>query len=249
MFVLPTFGLGVIASPTAFVNTNSVNLDGTNDLVRVSHDASLNISGDFTMSAWVYFTGTSSGNIMSKRGTTGTPHWQWYIDTDNSNKPTFIADSTTRASIGISLNTWTHLMVVSGGTAVAHYIDGTLRGFSDNVLGTSNSNDITIGAVDYPSNGSPVGNFKGYIDEVSLFDTQSTALTTALSTSLPTDLSSLNPLGWWRMGDDDDGSGTTVTDQGVTYDPTANGGAGGYVASGNDGTLQNGAAFSQTVKS
>jgi len=98
-------------------------------------------------------------------------------------------------------------MLVSGGTAVAHYIDGIQRGYSSVGLGPSNSNDITIGAVDYPTNGSPVGNFKGYIDEVSLFDTHSTALTTALSTSLPTDLTSLNPLGWWRMGDGSDGSG------------------------------------------
>ena len=236
MFVLPTFGLGVIASPTVppFVNTYSVDLDGTNDLVRVSHDASLNISSDFTMSAWVYFTGTSPGNIMSKRGTTGTPHWQWYIDTGNSNKPTFIGNSTLAASSGISLNTWTHLMVVSGGTAVAHYIDGTLSGFVNTALGPSNSNDITIGAVDYPSNGYPVGNFAGYIDEVSLFDTQSTALTTALSTSLPTDLTSLNPLGWWRMGDNDGGTGTTITDQG---------------SGGNNGTLTNGPTFSTTVPS
>ena len=236
MFVLPTFGLGVIASPTAqpLVNTYSVALDGTNDLVRVPHDASLNISGNFTMSAWVYFTGTSSGNIMSKRGTTGAPHWQWYIDTGNSNRPTFIGNfnGTLVASIGISLNTWTHLMLVSGGAAIAHYIDGTLRGYSSVGLGPSNSNDITIGAVDYPTNGSPGGNFKGYIDEVSLFDTQSTALTTALSTSLPTDLTSLNPLGWWRMGDND--SGTTVTDQG---------------SGGNNGTLQNAASFSTTVPS
>lgn len=212
----------------------SVQLDGSNDLVRVSHDTSLNISGDFTMSAWVYFTGTASGNIMSKRGTTGTPHWQWYIDTGNSNKPTFIGSSTTVATTGISTNTWTHLMVVSGGTSIAHYINGTLSGFSTNTLGTANSNDITIGAVDYPTNGSPVGNFAGYIDEVSLFDTQSTALTTALSTSSPSNLTSLNPLGWWRMGDNDGGSGTTVTDQG-------NGG--------NNGTLQNGAAFSPTAPS
>jgi len=236
MFVLPTFNLGIVGATPSFQNLNSVQLDGSNDLVRVSHDASLNISGDFTMSAWVYFTGTASGNIMSKRGTTGTPHWQWYIDTNNSNKPTWIGSNAaaTVATTGISTNTWTHLMVLSGGVSVAHYINGTLAGTQNNTLGTANSNDITIGAVDYPSNGSPVGNFAGYIDEVSLFDTTSSELISALSTSSPGDLTSLNPLGWWRMGDDDNGTGTTVTDQG---------------SGGNNGTLQNGATFSTTVKS
>jgi len=236
MFVLPTFNLGIVGATPSFQNLNSVQLDGSNDLVRVSHDASLNISGDFTMSAWVYFTGTASGNIMSKRGTTGTPHWQWYIDTNNSNKPTWIGSNAaaTVATTGISTNTWTHLMVLSGGVSVAHYINGTLAGTQNNTLGTANSNDITIGAVDYPSNGSPVGNFAGYIDEVSLFDTTSSELISALSTSSPSDLTSLNPLGWWRMGEDDGGSGTTVTDQG---------------SGGNNGTLQNGAAFSPTAPS
>ena len=39
---------------------------------------------------------------------------------------------------------------------------------------------------------------------------------------------------WWRMGDNDNGTGTTITDQG---------------SGGNDGTLTNGPTFSSSVPS
>jgi hypothetical protein len=41
---------------------------------------------------------------------------------------------------------------------------------------------------------------------------------------LGTDGLNLSPVGWWRMGDNDGGTGTTITDQG---------------SGGNDGTLNN----------
>jgi hypothetical protein len=51
---------------------------------------------------------------------------------------------------------------------------------------------------------------------------------------LPGDLSTFNPVGWYRMGDNDGGSGTTITDQG---------------SGGNNGSLDNGPTFSSTVPS
>ena len=51
---------------------------------------------------------------------------------------------------------------------------------------------------------------------------------------LGTDGLNLSPLGWWRMGDNDGGTGTTITDQG---------------SGGNDGTLEGGPTFSTTVPS
>ena len=49
---------------------------------------------------------------------------------------------------------------------------------------------------------------------------------------IPGDLSTFNPVGWWRMGDNDSGTGTTITDQG---------------SGSNDGTLTNGPTFSTDV--
>ena len=79
------------------------------------------------------------------------------------------------------------------------------------------------------------GNYlDGLIDEVSLFDSALSAsdITSIYNSGVPNDISSLNPVGWWRMGDNDGGTGTTITDQG---------------SGSNDGTLTNGPTFSTTV--
>ena len=74
------------------------------------------------------------------------------------------------------------------------------------------------------------------IDEVSFFNSALSASNVAdiYNSGVPNDISSLSPVGWWRMGDNNSGSGTTITDQG---------------SGGNDGTLTNGPTFSTTVPS
>ena len=79
--------------------------------------------------------------------------------------------------------------------------------------------------------------FGGLIDEVSVFNSELSAsdITAIYNSGVPTDISSLSPVGWWRMGDGTEaGSGTTV------YDMSSNS---------NNGTLINGPTFSTTVPS
>ena len=77
---------------------------------------------------------------------------------------------------------------------------------------------------------------EGLIDEVAIFNSALSAsdITAIYNSGTPDDLSSYSPVGWWRMGDNDGGTGTTITDQG---------------SGGNDGTLTNGPTFSTTVPS
>ena len=79
----------------------------------------------------------------------------------------------------------------------------------------------------------------GNIDEVSVYNSELSASDVASiyngnGAGKPGDVTSLNPVGWWRMGDNDSGTGTTVTDQG---------------SGDNDGTLTNDAAFEEDVPS
>ena len=76
----------------------------------------------------------------------------------------------------------------------------------------------------------------GHIDEVSVYNSElsATDITTLYNSGIPGDVTSLNPVGWWRMGDNDGGTGTTVTDQG---------------SGGNDGSLTNDAVFATDVPS
>ena len=75
---------------------------------------------------------------------------------------------------------------------------------------------------------------EGLVDEVAIWDSalSSSDITDIYNSGTPVDLTSYSPNGWWRMGDNDGGTGTTITDQG---------------SGGNDGTLTNGPTFSTNV--
>jgi hypothetical protein len=70
----------------------------------------------------------------------------------------------------------------------------------------------------------------GNIDEVAIWDSALSAsdITSIYNSGVPNDISSLSPVAYYRMGDNDGGTGTTITDQG---------------SGGNDGTLTNGPTF------
>ena len=78
--------------------------------------------------------------------------------------------------------------------------------------------------------------FTGNIDEVAVFSSELSAsdVEDIYNSGAPVDLSSYSPASWWRMGDDDGATGTTITNQG---------------SGGNNGTLTNGPTFSTTVPS
>ena len=82
--------------------------------------------------------------------------------------------------------------------------------------------------------------FPGLLDEAAVWDSALTAPNVAAiyNGGTPVDLGEdgldLSPVGWWRMGDNDGGTGTTITDQG---------------SGGNNGTLVNGPTFSSEVPS
>jgi len=77
--------------------------------------------------------------------------------------------------------------------------------------------------------------FAGKIDELATWTSDVSAdVATIYNSGVPGDLSSLSPAHWWRMGDDDSGTGTTITDQGSL---------------GDNATLTNGPTFSSDVPS
>ena len=45
------------------------------------------------------------------------------------------------------------------------------------------------------------GYTNGHIDEVAFFDSDQSANISAIGSTIPTDLSTYSPLGWFRMGD------------------------------------------------
>jgi hypothetical protein len=91
---------------------------------------------------------------------------------------------------------------------------------------------FTVGAV--VSNGSELSQFDGHIDEVMVTSEVLTGADAALiyANNGTLDMSTFNPVSWYRMGDDDGGTGSTITDQG---------------SGSNNGTLNNSPTFTTDV--
>ena len=130
---------------------------------------------------------------------------------------------------------WHHYLATFNSGTAKIYIDGS------QVLGTqSGANPSAIssesGSFYIGRNGDDNKYTAGLLDEAALFNTElsDSDATYIYNSGVPNDISSLNPLGWWRMGDNNSGSGTTITDQG---------------SGGNNGSLLHGPTFSSTVPS
>jgi len=235
-FILPSIGGGIIASPTAPPawnnNTYSVEFDASDDYLSITQDSAINISGDITLSAWVKRNTTTSYNsIFTKRQVLGSINYQLTINNSNGqlglgHSGGFIYNTTTT----LSTSTWYHVAVTVSGSTAQFYVNGVAEDSFTGVSITATTQDLIIGAtVGY-------NYFGGNIDEASIFNSalSSTDITSIYNSGVPNDISSLNPVGWWRMGDNNSGSGTTITDQG---------------SGGNDGTLTNGPTFSTDIPS
>lgn len=233
-FILPTIGGGFNAhqSPATAFNTFSVALDGTEDLISVPSSTDFDFgTGAFSFSMWFYATNTNlyGGLIYRSSG--------YRIKFQNGDQDIKFEIGSFRPFVvrhGSSLlNAWHHLVCV--GDRSASKIKGYLDGGTP-LESTMNS------SVSLSASGQPllIGQhltfyLAGLVDEFSIFDYALSATDVSnIYNGGPNDISSLNPIAWWRMGDNDGGTGTTITDQG---------------SGGNNGTLINGASFSTTVPS
>jgi len=244
---------GKLSGGSAFSNGFAISLDGTDDCMNVASTSDFAFgSSGFSISFW--FNGSDSNtsgfgvNIFDMRSSnTGSQPSLW-LETKGANSLVkYYASGAYRVSATATLNigSWNHLVITNDGSTSKIYLNGNAT-----PIGTGSDPTSYVSA---PLKvGGFFGNnyyFYGLIDEFAIFSSElSTSNIEAIYNggNGPNDLTSLNPLGWWRMGDNDGGTGTTITDQGVTYDPSANGGLGGYVASGNNGTLD-GPTFSTNV--
>ena len=228
---------------TPFANQYSVSFDGSNDYLAINSglESTINNASALTISAWIKVS-AHRGAIFSSGTSASDGIWLYPYD------PTillFTARSSSSPSSGIScappssINEWHHIAGVLDGANSKIYIDGNLEGTGTlPALGSTGGSSPYIGSFQ-----NSAGSFvNGLIDEVSIFDSVLSA--TDISTlrggasagtlGEPVDISSLNPVGWWRMGDNDGGTGTTITDQG---------------SGGNNGTLTNGPTYSTDVPS
>jgi hypothetical protein len=232
--ILPSIGSGIIASPTAPPswngNTYSLSLDGSNDYIDCGTVSALNSASTFSVSAWYKKASASGGGLIV--GVGPFPGERFYIE-HFSNNTIYVGYDSTFASVSSTADTnWHHVVYVRDSGTHKLYLDGndmSLGGTPSSTTGASAGNPFYIGRLNNYS-----GYFGGLIDEVAVYSSalSSSDVTAIYNSGEPTDLSSYSPVHWWRNGDNDSGSGTTITDQG---------------SGGNDGTLINGPTFSTDV--
>lgn len=246
----PTFSTDALEAAGPFVNTYSLSLDGTNDYVAITPTSSITIYG---FSAWVYLNNdlnksTAQGIVCGPSGT------NWILAL-GGNYTSTLTDEIISVNFGArygychSSETvsagWHHMMIVwstnsqtnSGSQGYDIYLDGVNVGNQANTdYGAANLYSIPATTFRLGQRANAAYPFGGKLDEVAIFTSSLSAsdVSTIYNSGAPGDISSLSPFGWWRMGDNDNGEGTTITDKG---------------SGGNDATLTNGPTFSTTTPS
>ncbi len=221
---------------TPFANQYSVDFDGTNDYIDCGTITGLQGSSNGAISVWIKpDTAGDAPNI----GYRPSPEHQFvltfvggtfYFGVRNGSR----ANIYTTTAMPNDTNWHNYVATFNSGTTKI-YIDGSE--VSGTQTGTNPSTiSSTSGSFFIGRNGEDNKYTDGLLDEAALFNTAISAsdVTAIYNSGVPADISSLSPLGWWRMGDNDLGTGTTITDQG---------------SGGNNGTLTNGPTFSTTVPS
>ena len=195
--------------------------DGSNDFIDCGNDSSLQFSSSFSISAWVKINDTSNNAIISKdsSGATGSGY---HIDFRSGNQVHAWAYNATNKVIktGLSINVWYHIVFVfesSGGTngTQSLYVNAQTPATSSITnFAASTVKNLRIG------NSEAISGFNtnGLISNVSIFNSNlsSAQITTIYNNGSPNDISSLNPVSWWKLNAQDtfDGTDWTVTDYG-----------------------------------
>ena len=117
------------------VNGGSMYFDGTGDYLSIAHNTALNLSsGDFTIEAWVYWTGVNStATICDKDGVFGSSYPSYNFTLNGSGYIRLIVGSGNGTSsiqfvtsnTLMPKNAWVHVAAVKNGTNLSIYQNGT----------------------------------------------------------------------------------------------------------------------------
>ena len=204
------------AAGTPFTNTYSVDFDGVNDYVGTGATIStLGITDKFTFSFWIKLDSIANydGVLGAVSNSSFGDGFGCYISTTGNVLKCFINNYSSGGLVEsgtLITGTWYHFLWCYDGTLGSNNIELFIDGSSVDTAAftatvTSSTNIFDIGRVSPTSSGGGAYYaFNGNLDEVALWNTDQRAdVATIYNSGIPTDLSSLSPVAWWRMGDGD----------------------------------------------
>ena len=240
-FILPSFGASAISAVPASGgggggwsdNTWSLSLDGIDDYLDTNSNFQSTFQSAFSVSMWFKFDAVSANN-KALFGVDNTGYYDRILifkNTSNQIGAFYTANEQSVSAItssGVTVTNWNHLVFVvqQNGSSVETelYINGVSQATNSATstmanYGTVNAGaDVFIGA----KNEVPVGGSNLYsnalIDEVAIFNSALSGanISSIYKSGAPADISSLNPVGWWRMGDTGSDYGTSTITNAAT---------------------------------
>lgn len=202
----------VLASRTNDVplfNTKSILFDGVDDRIDLA-SRTQNFT-DFSLSFWVVWGGGNYKTIVGS-STANQGGILWGIVQAGGQIRYFDATSGwTNLSGGIADGLWHHILITydSSATTIKGYKDGTLAVTKTNVNVNNPTNAHSFDQIGARQN---VGLYNQKLDEIAVWDSIIDISDVWDGSNKPTNLSSTNPIHWWRMGDYD--SYPTLIDRG-----------------------------------
>ena len=215
---------------TPFTNTYSMSFDGVDEYMNVADNDNLSFGNGttdspFSISAWVKMNDATRFRIVGKYDS----NLEYLFSTGGTDKIVFNCyDNSTGGRIGRQYSTaltsfegqWIHLVATYNGSSSSSglkiYLNGSRVDDTDSNSGTYTAMENTTAPLEIGKNLTTYAN--GLIDETAIFNSELSAsdVTAIYNSGVPTDLTSLSPLSWWRMGDGDtwNGSTWTLTDNG-----------------------------------
>ena len=254
----PGLGGGVATSATsggappgdAYTNQYSIMLDGTDDYMSSGFAPKTIGTGDYSLSFWfrmsaladdlhpyfvVFGADASTGSTYQGVGLTQKDGTGYKVRINNSFSA-YNAEVSSSTS-DVVPGQWYHFVLTRDGQVLTLYRNGSSFLILD--MPDVGSNTLALGddlRIGYGYGPASTRFVYGNMDEFAVFGSALSAsdVTAIYNSGNPASLDAYSPLGWWRMGDNNGGAGTTVTDQG---------------SGGNNGTLVNGPTYSTDVPS
>lgn len=156
----------------SFTNNGKINgawdLDGDDDYLEIPDHNKLDLTGNFTISAWVYprdWGENDQGRIVCHGGDEGNGYCFHVIG--HGRLMIQINDDLHATSVNVTyLNEWHHVAVTRSGTTITFYGDGVAKGTRNSAAPIGSSHGVRIGA----SNENDYRDFEGSIDEVAIWN-------------------------------------------------------------------------------
>jgi len=204
--------MALAGAGSAFSNTYSVRLDGTDDDVNCGNVTTFNGVNKASVSIWFKTSSNSSMMLIAKYAGSGDRQFQIQVIPETRIDVYFVnIGFRSTDTIDLDDDEWHHVVLSydgtqSGASRAKVYLDGsalTNLGFSAPTSLSTTSTNLLIG-----NTGNTVVHWDGEIDEVSLWTKTLSdgEVTDIYNSGVPTDLTGGAGLAhWWRMGDNDGG--------------------------------------------